>query len=110
MAKVVNILHKEHPDLIVDGEIQVNFALNQDLLNKRYPFSKLSGKKVNTLIFPNLSSGNIAFKLMQELASVETIGPILMGLNKPIHIVALESSVREIVNMTAIAVIDANKQ
>lgn len=110
MAEAARILHKERPDLIIDGEIQINFALNQELMQKRFPFSKLNNHNVNTLIFPNLSSGNIGYKLLQEIADVEVVGPILMGLRKPVHIVALESSVREIVDMTAIAVIDANKQ
>ncbi len=108
VSEAVAVLHKQHPDLIVDGEIQANFALNSALHNQRFPFSKLNGKNVNTLIFPNLSSGNIAYKMLQEMAGMEAIGPILLGLNKPVHIVGLESSVREIVNMTAIAVIDAN--
>jgi malate dehydrogenase (oxaloacetate-decarboxylating)(NADP+) len=103
----VEILHRDHPDLIVDGEIQANFAINRELRMKRFPFTKLQDKEVNTLIFPSLSSGNIAYKLMQELAGMEVIGPILIGIRKPIHVLHLDSSVREILNMTAIAVVDA---
>ncbi|MDE5417467.1 hypothetical protein L3049_05550 [Labilibaculum sp. DW002] len=100
-------LHRDHPDLIVDGDIQMNFALNCELRNQMFPFSKLGKRRVNTVIFPNLSSGNIAYKMMQELAQVEAIGPILLGMNKSIHVIALESSVREIVNMVTISVVDA---
>tara|TARA_R110001583_G_scaffold14228_5_gene59911 strand:+ start:2779 stop:5037 length:2259 start_codon:yes stop_codon:yes gene_type:complete len=103
----VQTLHREHPNLVVDGDIQMNFALNCELRNKMFPFSKLGKKRVNTIIFPNLSSGNIAYKMMQELGDVEAIGPILLGMNKSIHVIALESSVREIVNMVTIAVVDA---
>jgi malate dehydrogenase (oxaloacetate-decarboxylating)(NADP+) len=108
--EAVEILHWEHPHLIVDGEIQANFATNKELRMKKFPFSKLQDADVNTFIFPNLSSGNIAYKLMHELAGMEVIGPILLGIGKPIHILHLESSVREIVNMTAISVIDAQYQ
>jgi malate dehydrogenase (oxaloacetate-decarboxylating)(NADP+) len=107
MSKAVELLHKNHPDLIVDGEIQANFALNQDLLKELFPFSRLTNNRPNTLIFPNLSAGNIAYKLMQEMGKAEAIGPILLGLKKPLHILQLGSSVREIVNMVAIAVTDA---
>jgi malate dehydrogenase (oxaloacetate-decarboxylating)(NADP+) len=108
--EAVGILHREYPHLMVDGEIQANFAINKELRMKKFPFSKLKDKDVNTFIFPNLSSGNIAYKLMHELAGMEVIGPILLGIGKPIHILHLESSVREIVNMTAISVIDAQHQ
>ena len=104
---VVETLHEKYPDMIVDGEMQVTFALNKELRDKKFPFSKLSGKNVNTLIFPNLSSANVAYKMLIEMGLAETIGPIQMGLNKPIHILDVESSVRDIVNMTAIAVLDA---
>ena len=107
VQEAVEILHRDHPDLIVDGDIQMNFALNNDLRTKIFPFSKLGNRKVNTIIFPNLSSGNIAYKIMQELGGAEAIGPILLGMNKSIHIVPLESSVREIVNMVTISVVDA---
>jgi malate dehydrogenase (oxaloacetate-decarboxylating)(NADP+) len=110
VQEAVEILHREHPHLIVDGEIQANFATNKELRMKKFPFTKLSDADVNTFIFPNLSSGNIAYKLMHELAGMEVIGPILLGIGKPIHILHLESSVREIVNMTAISVIDAQYQ
>jgi len=105
--EAVEILHRDHPDLIVDGEIQANFALNKELRMRRFPFSKLQDSEVNTFIFPNLSSGNISYKLLQELAGMEVIGPILVGIGKPIHVLHLDSSVREILNMTAIAVIDS---
>ena len=108
--EAVEILHREYPHIIVDGEIQANFAINKDLRMKKFPFSKLQDADVNTFIFPNLSSGNIAYKLLHELAGMEVIGPILLGIGKPIHILVLESSVREIVNMTAISVIDAQYQ
>ena len=105
--QVVETLHNRYPDMTVDGEMQVTFALNKDLRDKKYPFSKLAGKNVNTLIFPNLSSANTAYKMLIEMGLAETIGPIQMGLNKPVHILDVESSVRDIVNMTAIAVLDA---
>ena len=105
--QVVDTLHKEYPEMIVDGEMQVTFALNKELRDKKFPFSKLAGKNVNTLIFPNLSSANTAYKMMIEMGLAESIGPIQMGLNKPVHILDVESSVRDIVNMTAIAVLDA---
>ena len=106
MREAAKILHEQHPELIVDGEIQANFALNTELRDEIFPFSDLSKKNTNTLIFPNLSSGNIAYKLMQEMANFETIGPILLGMKKPVHILQLGSSVREIVNMVTIAVAD----
>lgn len=105
--EAVEIIQNEFPDLAIDGEMQVNFALNKDLRDKVYPFTRLKGKDVNTLIFPNLSSANSAYKLMQATTDFESIGPIQMGLNKPIHFTDVESSVRDIVNVTAIAVIDA---
>ncbi|MGI8892920.1 MAG: NADP-dependent malic enzyme [Bacteroidia bacterium] len=107
VMKAVEILHKLHPKLIVDGEMQGNFALNQQLLADNYPFSQLMSGEANTLIFPNLSSGNIAYKLLQELGAAEAIGPVLLGMKKPVHILQLGSSVREIVNMITIAVVDA---
>jgi malate dehydrogenase (oxaloacetate-decarboxylating)(NADP+) len=103
----VEILHRDYPDLIVDGEMQANFAFNKELRQKKFPFTKLQDMDVNTIIFPNLSSGNIAYKMMQEIGGAEVIGPILLGLGKPIHILQLESSVREIVNMATIAALDA---
>lgn len=107
MREAKKILEKEHPELIVDGEIQANFALNKELRNEIFPFSELSKRNTNTLIFPNLSAGNIAYKLMLEMGDFEAIGPILMGMKKPVHILQLGSSVREIVNMVTIAVTDA---
>ena len=106
MRTAAKILHEKHPEIIVDGEIQANFALNKELRDEIFPFSELARRNTNTLIFPNLSSGNIAYKLLQEMAGFETIGPILMGMKKPVHILQLGSSVREIVNMVTIAVAD----
>lgn len=103
----VAYLHENEPDMKIDGELQLNFALNKDLRHEKFPFSKIDGMNVNTLIFPNLSSANIAYKMLLEFGMSETIGPIQMGLNKPIHILNVESSVRDIVNMVTIAVIDA---
>ena len=108
--EAVEILHREHPELIVDGEMQMNYALNTELRKQKFPFSKLGDRKVNTIIFPNLSSGNIAYKMMQEIGGGEVTGPILMGLGKPIHILQMESDVREIVDMAAFAVVDAQFQ
>ncbi|MEQ8625070.1 MAG: NADP-dependent malic enzyme [Vicingaceae bacterium] len=107
VSEAVKILHEQHPEIVVDGELQANFALNRDSMRDKFPFSKLVNKKVNVLIFPNLSAGNIAYKLVQEMGEVEAIGPILLGLNKPVHILQLGSSVREIVNMVTIAAVDA---
>ncbi len=107
MREATEILHKKYPGMIVDGEMQANFALNNDLLKEQFPFSDLVDKKVNTLIFPNLATGNIAYKLIQEMGNAEAIGPILIGMKKPVHILQLGSSVREIVNMITIAVVDA---
>lgn len=106
VRKAVKILHDKHPDMVVDGEMQGNFAINKELLKDNFPFSRLVGEPANTLIFPNLESGNIAYKLLQELGEAEAVGPILLGLKKPVHIVQLGSSVREIVNMVTIAVLD----
>jgi len=110
VRKAVEIVHAKNPNLLVDGELQSDFALNMELLQSKFPFSKLAGKKVNTLIFPNLESGNITYKLLKELHKSESIGPIIMGLSKAVHIVQLGASVNEIVNMTAIAVIDVQER
>lgn len=98
---------KRYPDLILDGEMQANTALNPQLLREHYPFSELAEHGANTLIFPNVVSGNIAYKVLQEIGGAEVIGPVLMGMRKPVHVLQLGASVREIVNMTAIAVVDA---
>jgi len=107
MREAVEILHKNYPGMIVDGEMQANFALNDELMKEQFPFADLVDKKVNTLIFPNLAAGNIAYKLLQEMGGAEAIGPVLIGMKKPVHILQLGSSVREIVNMVTIAVVDA---
>ncbi len=109
VREAVNYLHKNHPDMIVDGEIQADFALNAEMLKAKFPFSKLAGKKVNTLIFPNLEAANITYKLLKELNKVDSIGPIMLGMGKPVHIFQLGASVEEMVNMAAIAVIDAQE-
>jgi malate dehydrogenase (oxaloacetate-decarboxylating)(NADP+) len=105
--RVIETLHKECPEMLIDGEMQANFALNKKLRDKKYPFTKIAGKDVNTLIFPNLSSAYTAHKMLVQMGVGESIGPIQMGLNKPIHILDVESSVRSIVDMTAFAVVDA---
>jgi malate dehydrogenase (oxaloacetate-decarboxylating)(NADP+) len=110
MAEAVGVLHAEHPTLIVDGEIQANFALNSDLLVEKFPFSTLVNKEVNTLIFPNLSAGNISYKLLQQMTDSDAIGPILIGMRKSIHVLQLGASVREIINMVKVAVIDAQNK
>ncbi len=107
VKEAVNILHEKYPELKVDGEMQANYALNGKLRYSRYPFNKLGDDDANTLIFPNLSSGNITYKVLQSLGAAEAIGPILMGMKKPVHILQRDSSVREIINMVAIAVVDA---
>lgn len=108
--ETVKILHDKYPHMIVDGDMQANFALNPNLLKDNFPFSTLTGKPANTLIFPNLESGNIAYKLLQEIGGAEAVGPILLGLKKPVHVLQLGSSVREIVNMVTIAVVDAQER
>jgi len=108
--EAVSLLHARYPDMIVDGDMQANFALNADLLADNFPFSTLKGQPANTLIFPNLESGNIAYKLLQEMGGAEAVGPILLGLKKPVHVLQLGSSVREIVNMITIAVVDAQEK
>ncbi len=110
MADAHKILKKKYPEMIVDGDIQANMALNQKMLQENFPFSELCGEPVNTLIVPNLASGNITYKLMQELGSAEAIGPVLLGLKKSAHVLQLGSSVREIVNMVIVAVVDAQSK
>ncbi|MCD6179067.1 MAG: NADP-dependent malic enzyme [Bacteroidales bacterium] len=107
MREVAAYLHKNHPDIIVDGEMQANFALNKELLKRKFPFSKLAESGANTLIFPNLSSGNIAYKLLQSTTDYKVIGPILNGFKKSAHVLQLGSSVEEIVDIAMIASIDA---
>lgn len=107
VKEAVRLLHQNHPDLVVDGEIQADFALNQEMGANTFPFSKLANRRVNTLVFPNLDAANITYKLLKELHGVKSVGPVMLGLEKPIHILQLGASVEEIINMTAIAVIDA---
>jgi malate dehydrogenase (oxaloacetate-decarboxylating)(NADP+) len=106
VSKAVQILQNNYPGMVVDGEIQANFAFNQELISEFFPFSALAGKEPNTFIFPNLSAANITYKMLQEMDAAEAIGPILLGMKKPVHILQLGSSVREIVNMVTIAVND----
>jgi malate dehydrogenase (oxaloacetate-decarboxylating)(NADP+) len=110
MREAVKILHQEHPDLVVDGEIQANFAVNKELKDDFFPFSMLSNKTANTLIFPNLSSGNIAYKLVQEMSQQEAIGPVLLGMKRPVHVLQIGSSVREILNMITLGVVDVQNR
>ncbi len=110
VREAVAYLHKYYPDLIVDGEIQSDFALNAEMLKAKFPFSKLAGKKVNTLIFPNLEAANITYKLLKELDKVDSVGPIMMGMEKAVHIFQLGASVEEMVNMVSVAVVDAQEK
>ena len=89
--KAVEVLHERYPDLLVDGEMQINYALNKDIRDKNYPFNKLFGKDVNTLIFPNLTASSAAYRMMLEMGLAEMIGPIKIGLNKPIHFISVEA-------------------
>ena len=107
MKKAALILRNKYPELNVDGEMQADFALNKDLLKEKFPFSKLVNKKINTLIFPNLDAANISYRLVKELTKAPMVGPIMMGMNKPVHILQIGSNSDEIVNMTVVAVIDA---
>lgn len=106
-AEAVRKAKVRYPGLLIDGEMQANTALNRNLLREHYPFSELAEKGANTLVFPNLASGNIAYKVLQEIGGAEVIGPVLMGMRKPVHILQLGSSIREIVNIVSIAVVDA---
>ena len=110
VSSAIKLLHNNNPDIIVDGPIQSDFALNKEMLKSRFPFSILNGRKVNTLIFPNLDSANISYKIIKELDDAISIGPILIGLNKPVHILQLGASVEEIVNMAAISAIDSQRR
>ncbi len=110
VRRAYEIIREREPDLIVDGEMQANLAFNQEILMANYPFSNLAGGSANTLIFPNLAAGNIAYKLLREIVASETIGPILIGLKKPVHVLQIGSTVNEIVNMATIAVVDAQNR
>lgn len=107
MREATAILQKKHPEMIVEGEMQAHLAFDNELIKENYPFSKFAEEGANTLIFPNLSAANIAYNLLKETSDIEYIGPILLGLRKPVHVLQLGSSVREIVNMVAIAVVEA---
>ena len=110
VAAATKIVHEKFPKLVVDGEVHADFALNPKLLNEKFPFSKLNGKKVNGLIFPSLESANISYKLIKEFNNVESIGPIIMGLKKPVHIIQLGASVDEIVNIACVAIVHAQEK
>jgi len=108
--EAVNYLHRNFPKLNVDGPVQSDFALNKEMLKEKFSFSKLSGKNVNTLIFPNLDSANTNYKVIKELDNALSIGPIMMGMSKAVHVIQLGASVEEMVNMSAVAVVDAQKK
>ena len=110
IREAVSYIHRNFPNAVVDGEIQADFALNPEMLAKEFPFSKLNGKKVNVLIFPNLESANITYKLLKEMQGAESIGPVILGLSKAVHIVQLGASVDEMVNMAALACVDAQQR
>ena len=110
ISKAVKLMHEKYPDVVIDGELQADFALNPKLLKEKFPFSKLNGKKVNGLIFPNLESANIGYKLMKEFNKIDSIGPIIMGLKKPVHIIQLGASVDEIVNIACVAIVHAQEK
>ena len=105
--EAVRLARLKNPELVVEGDIQANVALDTVIQKETYPFSALSETGANTLIFPNLAAGNIAYKLLMEIGGAEAIGPILLGMRKPVHILQLGSSIREIVNIASIAVVDA---
>lgn len=106
----IDELHKEHPDMMIDGEMQVHYALNKELRDKTYPFNRIVGKDVNTLIFPNLTAANAAYRMMLEMGVGEAVGPIQIGLNKPVHFINIDAPVRDIVNLATVAVVDASVQ
>ena len=110
IREAVSYIHRHFPNTVIDGEIQADFALNPEMLAKEFPFSKLNGKKVNVLIFPNLESANITYKLLKQVEGAESIGPVILGFNKPVHILQLNASVDEMVNMAALAVVDAQQK
>lgn len=107
MADARRIVKERDPNLIIDGEIQGNMAFNNEMLKENYPFSELIDQEVNTLIFPNLAAGNIAYNLLREIGGADAIGPILLGIKKPVHVLQLGSSIRSVVNMALVAVLDA---
>ena len=110
VGKAVSYIHENYPHVVVDGELQADFALNPEMLAKEFPFSKLNGKKTNVLIFPNLESANITYKLLKEVYKAESLGPIILGFSKPVHVMQLGASVDEMVNMAALAVVDAQEK
>jgi len=110
VSRAVEIIHRKFPTIKVDGEVQADFALNPEMLKERFPFSKLNGEKVNGLIFPNLEAANIGYKLMKEFNQIDSIGPIILGLKKPVHIIQLGASVDEIVNIASVAIVHAQDQ
>jgi malate dehydrogenase (oxaloacetate-decarboxylating)(NADP+) len=103
-------MHEKFPDIHIDGGLQADFALNEELRSSKFSFTKIEGKKVNGLIFPNLESANISYKLIKELNKTESVGPIIMGLKKPVHLIQLRASVDEIVNIVSVAVVDAQEK
>jgi len=107
VAEAREIVKQKEPSLIIDGEMQANVAFNKEILKDNYPFSELVNNDVNVLIFPNLASGNVAYNLLQEVAGYEAIGPVLLGIRKPVHILQLGSQIRSIYNMVLISVMDA---
>ena len=110
VASAVKFIKRSFPNLIVDGPVQSDFALNRDMLKNKFDFSKLAGQKVNILVFPNLDSANITYKVIKEIDGALSIGPIIMGMDRPVHILQLKASVDEIINMSAIAVVDAQSR
>jgi malate dehydrogenase (oxaloacetate-decarboxylating)(NADP+) len=110
IREAVAYMHRHFPETVIDGELQADFALNSEMLAKEFPFSKLNGKKVNVLIFPNLESANITYKLLKQIDGAESIGPVILGLSKPVHILQLGASVDEMVNMAALAAVDAQEK
>jgi malate dehydrogenase (oxaloacetate-decarboxylating)(NADP+) len=110
VSDAVDYLHRYYPDLDVDGPLQSDFALNKEMLEEKFPFSELVKKNVNTLIFPNLESANITYKMLKELNGAQSVGPILLGLEKAVHVLQLGASVDEMVNMAAVAVVDAQQK
>ncbi len=110
ISKAIQYLHKEYPEIIIDGELQVDFALNTKMRTEKFSFSKIQDKKVNGLIYPNLESANTSYKLLKELNNIDSVGPIIMGLKKPVHLVQLGASVDEIINMVCVAVVDVQER